>query len=67
MLDRPNDTAIIRCNDGIGRVKIGTDALTEAIFRWRRGEKREALHHLENALDGNFDGLGELRPEDIRP
>lgn len=41
------------------------DALDEAVARWRRGEKREALHHLENALGRDFAGLGDLKPEDL--
>lgn len=43
-----------------------TDALLEASHRWRRGERREALHHLELALGRDFDGLGDLRPEDLQ-
>lgn len=65
MLDKRGDT--IYCDDGIGSVEIDTDALTEAIFRWRRGEKREALHYLETAFsDHHFRGLADLCAEDIR-
>lgn len=42
------------------------DALAEAGHRWRRGDRREALHHLELALGREFCGLGDLRPEDLR-
>jgi len=67
MLDRTSDYDSIRCHDGIGRVEIDADALTEAIFRWRRGERKEALHYIENAFTGReFDGLGGLKPEQIR-
>lgn len=41
------------------------DALDEAVARWRRGEKREALHHLENAPGRDFAGLGDLKPEGL--
>ena len=41
-------------------------ALDEAAVRWRRGDKREALHHLEYALGREFTGLSDLRPEDLR-
>lgn len=69
MLDSRNDRnySSIRCEDGIGNVEVNKDALTEAIFRWRRGERKEALHYLENAFTGReFDGLGELTPEQVR-
>lgn len=45
---------------------IDEDALDEATARWRRGERREALHYLEQALGRDFSGLGDLRPEDLR-
>lgn len=41
-------------------------ALDEAVARWRRGDRREALHYLELALGRDFIGLGDLRPEDLR-
>ncbi|RYE42041.1 MAG: hypothetical protein EOP24_34315 [Hyphomicrobiales bacterium] len=57
--------ARIRCED-VGMVELDLADLSEAITRWRRGDKREALHHLENALDGHMPELGELRPEELR-
>ncbi len=42
------------------------DDLQNASDWWRRGDKREALHHLELALGRDFIGLGDLRPEDLR-
>lgn len=68
MLNRlDDDTDTVRCNDGIGRVEVDGDALTEAIFRWRRGERKEALHYLETAFTGHeFSGLGDLKAEHIR-
>lgn len=38
----------------------------EALAWWRRGDKKEALHYLENALGSDFRGLGEMKPEDLR-
>lgn len=43
-----------------------TEALDEAAIRWRRGERREALHHLEIALGRDFSGLGDLQPEHLK-
>jgi len=43
-----------------------TESLDEARARWRRGDRREALHYLELALGRDFDGLGDLKPEDLR-
>lgn len=60
MMDDDGMDDTILCGDGIGAVEVESDALTEAIFRWRRGEKREALYHLERAFGSHFDGLGEL-------
>ena len=36
-----------------------------ALAYWRRGDKREALHQLENALGRDWIGLGDLKPEDL--
>lgn len=44
----------------------GLDDLESASDWWRRGDKREALHYLELALGRDFDGLGDLKPEDLR-
>lgn len=41
------------------------DDLQSAADWWRRGDRREALHFLELALGRDFDGLGDLRPEDL--
>ena len=64
MLDRAiDDAGTIYCGDGVGAVEVDVDALTEAIFRWRRGERKEALHYIENAFTGReLDGLGDLKP-----
>ena len=42
------------------------ESLKNAQDYWRRGDKREAPHHLELALGRDFIGLGELRVEDLR-
>lgn len=42
------------------------EAYANAINYWNRGNRREALHHLELALGRDFIGLGDLRPEDLK-
>lgn len=54
----------LRCED-VGTVDLDLADLSEAITRWRRGDKREALHHLEHALDGHLYGLGEILPKEM--
>lgn len=57
-----NDVA----SDLVAKVIDDVGALEEAADWWRRGDRREALHYLEIALGRDFDGLGDLRPEDLR-
>lgn len=40
--------------------------IAEASAYWRRGDRREALHKLENALGRDFHGLGDLKFEDLK-
>jgi hypothetical protein len=47
-------------------IEVDTACLDEAVCRWKRGERKEALHWLERALGRDFGGLGELAPEHLR-
>lgn len=60
------DTAFIHLPEGGGSIEVDRLALLEAFVRWRRGDRREALHQLEQALDGKMPGLADLRAEDLR-
>ncbi|WEJ33880.1 hypothetical protein [Devosia sp. SD17-2] len=42
------------------------EGVLSALAYFKRGETREALHHLEQALGPDWHGLGGLRPEDLR-
>lgn len=51
---------------GVTTREINVVDLDEAAARWSRGERKEALHWLELALGREFDGLGDLTPEQLR-